>query len=246
MLALITGSGFYNLGPLTDGEPLTVDTPFGGVELTRGRWGGGTEVLFLPRHGGDHSVPPHAINYRANMWALREAGAAGVVATAVSGAIDNVLRPGDFVLIDDFIDFTNGRPSTYFDAAGEVSHTDMSEPYDSDLRAAVVAAADSASVPLTVGGTYCATNGPRFETPAEIRMMRKLGGDLVGMTGCPEVVLANELGLPYASIGVISNLAAGLGDRELSVPEIMQVLADSTRPLERLLGSLTDQQGAQG
>ncbi len=238
MLGLITGSGFYSLDALSDAETATIDTPFGEASITRGRWHGGPQVLFLPRHGPDHSVPPHVINYRANMWALDDAGATAIVATAVSGGMAPDHQPGDFVVIDDFIDFTTGRASTFFDAPGNLKHVEMGDPYDPQLRAAIVDAASSVRVPIKVGGTYCSTNGPRFETKAEIAMMRRLGGDLVGMTGCPEVVLANELGIPYASIGVISNLAAGLSAEEFTLEEIMQVLADCAWPPELLLGEI--------
>jgi len=261
MLAFITGSGFYKLDALHQSEAETVNTPYGPAEITRGRWKGGTEVLFLPRHGANHTVAPHMINYRANVWALQAAGATAIAATAVSGAIADDLSPGDFVVIDDFIDYTHGRAATFFDAAApsqvpmdltaesdvpqlKVKHTDMASPYDRQLRALLAEAAESARVPISIGGTYCATNGPRFETKAEIAMMKIVGGDLVGMTGCPEVVLANELGLPYASIGVISNKAAGRAVHDFTVADIMQVLDDATWPLELLLGALIERHAA--
>jgi len=244
MLGFITGSGFYNLDSLRDADTLFVDTPYGAVSLTRATWNGGPEVLFLPRHGSDHSVPPHAINYRANIWALKDAGATAVIATSVSGAIATDMGPGDLVVIDDFIDFTTGRPSTFFGSPGSLQHTDMADPYDAALRTAIEEAAGAARVPIRVGGTYCATNGPRFETKAEIAMMARVGGDLVGMTGCPEVVLANEVDLPYAAIGVISNMAAGLGDKNFTIDEIMQVLADAKWPLEMVLGNLVERYNA--
>lgn len=238
MLGVITGSGFYSLNAISGAETAVVETPYGSASVTRGRWDGGPQVVFLPRHGGDHSVPPHLINYRANVWALREAGVTAIVATAVSGGMATGMAPGDFVVIDDFIDFTTGRQSTYSDQPGQLSHTEMGDPYDAALRNTLVESAAAAGVRLRVGGTYCATNGPRFETKAEIAMMRQLGGDLVGMTGCPEVVLANELGLAYASLGVISNMAAGLGDREFTMDEIMQALTDAQEPLELILNEV--------
>lgn len=240
MLGLITGSGYYSLASLHDPELVVVDTPYGSAPLTRARWNGGPPVLFLPRHGSDHSVPPHVINYRANVWALREAGATAILATAVSGGMVAGMRPGDMVVIDDFIDFTSGRPHTYFDSPGNLTHTEMGDPYDADLRALIAAAASAVDQPIRDGGVYCATNGPRFETKAEIAMMCQVGGHLVGMTGCPEVVLANELGLPYASIGVVVNMAAGLADQEFTVAEIMQTLEGTVAPLERLLSAVIE------
>jgi len=240
MLGLITGSGYYNLASLHEPEVMTIDTPYGAAPLTRANWNGDAEVLFLPRHGSDHSVPPHVINYRANVWALRDAGATAIVATAVSGGMAPGMQLGDMVVIDDFIDFTNGRAHTYFDRAGNLTHTEMGDPYDAVLRALITDSAAAVGQPITAGGTYCATNGPRFETKAEIAMMRRAGADLVGMTGCPEVVLANELGLPYASIGVIVNMAAGVSDQEFTVAEIMETLEGTVAPLERLLGAIID------
>lgn len=240
MLALVTGSGFYELAELHERRDQIVATPWGDVAVTHASWQGTTPVLFIARHGTDHSIAPHLINYRANVWALKEAGATAIVATAVSGGMAAELVPGAFCLIDDFIDFTEGRPRTFFDTPGELQHTDMSRPYSPALGSLITEAADAIGLPMTVDGVYCATNGPRFETRAEIAMMAAAGGDLVGMTGCPEVVLANELGLPYASIGVISNRAVGMADTELSMDEIMQVLAHAKVPLAQLLGQVVE------
>lgn len=240
MLAIITGSGFYALDALADAQTETVTTPYGDAVVISGRWNGQTPVLFVPRHGSDHSIAPHLINYRANIWALRERGATHIVATAVSGAIDSTFAVGDFVVIDDFIDFTTGRKHTFFDATDELQHTEMGDPYDATLRERIAAAAEQLALPVHSGGTYCATNGPRFETKAEIAMMAAVGGSLVGMTGCPEVILANEFGLAYAAIGVISNAAAGLGAEEFTVEQILEML-DATRPdLERLIGAIIE------
>lgn len=240
MLSLITGSGFYNLAGLHNTKELDVETPWGDVMVTQGDWNGRAPVLFIARHGTDHSLPPHAINYRANIWALKEAGATAIVATAVSGGIGDRCVPGALVLIDDFIDFTEGRPRTFYDQQGEVVHVDVSRPYDEALGRLILEAAAAVGIDIVDRGVYCATNGPRFETRAEIAMMRGFGGDLVGMTGVPEVVLAREVDLPYASIGVISNRAAGLADTELSVPEIMQVLTDAAPTIELILGAVIE------
>jgi 5'-methylthioadenosine phosphorylase len=200
--------------------------------VTLGRWNEG-EIAFLARHGHDHSVPPHRINYRANIWALREVGATAILATAVSGGIRAEMRPGDLVLIDQFIDVTTGRAGTFYDEVGNLRHTDVSEPYDPDLRRRLAEAARDAGTEVLANGTYICTNGPRFETPAEIRAYRAWGADLVGMTGCPEVALANELGIPYASVGVISNPAAGMADRPITMQEIMSTIETASA---RLLG----------
>ena len=238
MLGIITGSGFYRLEALKDAESFAVSTPYGQAALTRGRFDGEHEVVFLPRHGTDHSLAPHLIDYRSNLWALREAGVTEIVATAVSGGIRPDLTPGAFVLIDDFIDFTHGRAQTFFDEPGNLTHTDMHQPYDAALGRRIVAAASAAGVAMATAAVYCATNGPRFESRSEIEMMRRVGGDLVGMTGCPEVVLANELGIPYASIGVISNRAAGLSEDDFTFDQIMAVLEQAVAPMQHLLRSL--------
>lgn len=239
MFGLITGSGFYDLPDLAAREQLDVPTPFGSVEITRGVLRG-HPVVFLPRHGADHSVPPAGIDYRANVWALRDVGATSILATAVSGGIDPALGLGAFVAISDFLDFTSGRAVTFFDGVTEpfdsaTHHTDMTEPYDPVLRAHVIEAARIEGIEIADTGVYATANGPRFETPAEIRMMRLLGAHLVGMTGYPEVALAREAGIPYASIGIISNPAAGLGAGELSADDIFGLVDRVSGPLHRLI-----------
>lgn len=246
MFGLITGSGFYHLPDLHHRDEVAVVTPYREVVVTTGTWRG-RPVAFLPRHGSDHSVPPHAIDYRANVWALRSSGVESILATAVSGAIDPAFRPGDLVLISDVVNLTSGRADTFFDGVtdpglpaagspGGVVHTDMTDVYDPSLRALLIRAAEAEQIELAASGVYCTTNGPRFETPAEIAMLASFGGQLVGMTGYPEVVLAREAGIPYASIGVISNPAAGLAERELSVEEILAIVAGAADRLHRLIG----------
>ncbi len=244
MFGLITGSGFYRLPGLTGVSAETVTTPYGEVQLTSGTWAG-ESVTFLPRHGSGHTVPPHAINYRANVWALADAGVEAIVATAVSGGINPSMTSGSLVIIDDLIDFTSGRADTFYDGVSDpgwddgpatVKHTDMTDAYDPTLRAALRQAAADEAIDVIDGGVYCTTNGPRFETPAEITMMGRLGGDLVGMTGYPEAALAKEAGVPYASVGVISNAAAGLAGADLTLDEIMAVIEGASERLYRLIG----------
>ena len=235
MLGLITGSGFDDLSDLDEVSDDVIATPFGDVPVASGLLDG-TPVLILRRHGAGHAVPPHRIDYRANVQAIRDAGATMVVATAVSGAIDPALPLGSLVLIDQFIDATQGRSDTYFN--DEVHHTDMTDPYDPGLRQILREAAVQTGVTVIDGGTYVCTNGPRFETPAEIAMYRNAGATLVGMTGYPEVALARELDLPYASVGVVSNAAAGANEEPLGLDDIRAVMA-STGPQVRLLLAAT-------
>lgn len=235
MLAFITGSGFYTLPGLTDIEERTVETRYGKVLITTGTFGG-APVGFLPRHGADHSIAPHRINYRANIAALSEVGATAILATAVSGSVDPAAGPGTLRLIDQFIDLTSGRDFTFFDE--DVKHVDVTEPYDPTLRKLLMQAAAADGIELLETGTYMCFNGPRFETPAEIKMASVMGADLVGMTGCPEVALANELGIPYAAVGVVSNLAAGMSGEQLSLEEIMAILQRTAEPLYKMFASV--------
>lgn len=232
MFGLITGSGLYDVPGLVDRHVEEISTPYGlPVRLTTGRVGG-LEVCFLPRHGSDHSVPPHAINYRANIAALHQAGATAVLATAVVGSIEPTWGEGTMAVVTDVIDFTSGRAETFFDGtvpppipvASPVVHTDMSDPYDPALRRAVLTAAGELGLHVEPEAVYCCTNGPRFETKAEITMMGRLGGQVVGMTGYPEVALALEVGLPYASLALVSNHAAGVGPKAVSVGRIIEAL----------------------
>ena len=252
MFGLITGSGFYDIADLGDRSESSVETPYGSVSVTIGLWRG-QPVGFLPRHGRKHSIAPHAINYRANIWALREVGVTTILATAVSGGIRPTLLPGQLVLLSDFIDFTSGRACTFFDGEIDpdfehsnraVAHTDMTSPYDPAMREMLRQAAATESIDLVDGAVYCATNGPRFETPAEIAMMGRLGGDVVGMTGYPEVALAREAAIPYASVGIVSNPAAGLSDGELSESDVFAVIERVADPLYRLIARTIESHAA--
>lgn len=232
-VAIVGGSG-VTAGALLD-EPTSreVTTPFGTVTVSLGRLAG-RPVTFLARHGPGHRVPPHRIAYRANVAALDRVGVTRVLATSAVGALDPQLGPGSVVLVDQFLDHTKGRPATFFDGGDDgVVHVDVTAPYCPQLRATVADAAGD--VQLRDGGTYVCTEGPRFETAAEIRAFRMLGGDVVGMTGVPEVVLARELGLCYATVATVTNVAAGLRDAPLSHRE---VLAAQSANADRLRGLL--------
>ncbi|MCL6520927.1 MAG: S-methyl-5'-thioadenosine phosphorylase [Firmicutes bacterium] len=237
-LALIGGTGVYDPEVLEGVRELSVETPYGLVHLLAGRFPGGEEVAFLARHGRHHSIPPHRVNYRANLWALKSLGVERVLATAAVGSLDRELAPGTFVLVNQFLDFTRGRPSTYFDREGDgVAHVDVSEPYCPELRALLEEEARGLGIPVRQGGVYVCTEGPRYETPAEIRAYRRLGGDVVGMTGVPEVVLARELGLCYAAVAMVTNLAAGIADHPLTHAEVNEVMERNGRRLRELLAA---------
>ena len=186
----------------------------------------GRPVAFLPRHGRKHHLAPHRINYRANLWALKDRGATAVVAVASVGAICRC-APGDLVVPHQLIDYTSGREHTFFDGGDQqVVHVDFTQPYSTEFRARLLAAAKEANLAVVDGGVYGAVCGPRLETAAEIDRMERDGATLVGMTGMPEATLARELGLPYAAICVVVNHAAGRGDsaEEISMERIAKVL----------------------
>jgi purine nucleoside phosphorylase len=200
-------------------------------------------MVFLPRHGDDHSIAPHRINYRANLRALRDAGATRLLAVAAVGGISDAYGPGVLAVPDQIIDYTHGREQSFFsEDFNPERHIDFTWPYDAELRRLILASAEQLALPIVDGATYGVMQGPRLETAAEIRRMAGDGCDLVGMTGMPEAALARELGLPYATLAVVANWAAGIADTELSMQQISDTLAagmDSVRSLlERITRSL--------
>lgn len=211
MLAIIGGSGLSQLSSLDVERREVMRTPYGepsGVLLFGQLCS--TPVVFLARHGYGHTIPPHLVNYRANLWALKRAGANAIISVASVGGIRADLGPGSLIVPDQIIDYTWGRAGTFFDATDKpIVHVDFTEPYDPALRARILAAASAAGEAVCDGAVYAATQGPRLETAAEIGRLARDGADLVGMTGMPEAALARELELPYAALSVVSNWAAG-------------------------------------
>lgn len=213
MLAIVGGSGLYHLAGMTALRRIDADTSYGvpSAPLVLGRMRG-HDVLFLARHGENHQLPPHKINYRANLRALRDQGATQIVAVATVGGIHPELAPGVIAVPDQILDYTSGRAATFFDGEdGGVKHIDFTQPYDADLRAQVLRAAMRAGEAVRDGATYAVTQGPRLESAAEIRRLDRDGADMVGMTGMPEAALARELDLPYATLALVVNAAAGTG-----------------------------------
>ncbi len=253
MLGIIGGSGLYHFEELEIREERRISTPFGepSAPVLIGRLGG-REVAFLARHGKDHSYPPHLVPYRANLWALREVGVERVLAISAVGSINRLFKPGDFVLIDSFIDLTRGREKTYYEGKfsrkvegkdkvaellreGKVVHIDVSEPYCPELRAVLAGILEEGRYRFHPAGVYACTEGPRFETPAEIGMLEKLSADVVGMTGCPEVVLARELTMCYASLCVVANPAAGISSVRLTSDEVLEMMSAKEREIREIL-----------
>ncbi|MBB1089010.1 S-methyl-5'-thioinosine phosphorylase [Lysobacter sp. SG-8] len=247
-LAVIGGTGVYRLAELEDIESHVVETRFGlpSGPVRVGRLEG-RRVAFLARHGEGHSVPPHLINYRANLAALQDLGVRRVLALNTVGGITVACGPRVLACPDQLIDYTWGRVSTlcegepWASAGGEVLHVDFGEPYTRSLRAAVVDAAAHAGVELLDGGCYGATQGPRLETRAEIARLRRDGCDLVGMTGMPEAGLARELGLDYACLAIVANWAAGAGpdpDEVITLQDVLDNVAAASAGLPALLRAL--------
>ena len=216
-VAIIGGTGAETLGADPGIRRRTVATPYGTVEVQQAG-----PLLFLSRHGAAY-VAPHNINARANISALVQEGVTHVLATAACGSMDGSLAPGDLALLTDFVDFTRTRTCT-FDPDGPPAYTDMSEPYDRDLRALILEAAAGLGAQVRAEAVYACTEGPRFETRAEIRAYRRLGCQLVGMTQVPEVVLAREAGLPYAALAIVTNFAAGM-QSVISEEEVRTMMA---------------------
>ncbi|WP_426689075.1 S-methyl-5'-thioinosine phosphorylase [Rhodanobacter ginsengiterrae] len=240
-LAVIGGSGLYNFPGLEDTARHRVDTPYGPAsgDIVVGTFAG-KRIAFLARHGESHTLPPHRVNYRANLWALHSLGARRVLGVNAVGGIRSDMGPRVLVVPDQLIDYTHGRTTSYCDVDGaEVKHIDFSEPYTESLRQHLLVASRKAGIEVIDGGCYGATQGPRLETRAEIARMKRDGCDLVGMTGMPEAVLARELGLAYACLALVANFAAGCGDEaEISIEEIFAHLAAATAEVPRILAEL--------
>ncbi|MDA8419786.1 MAG: S-methyl-5'-thioinosine phosphorylase [Pseudomonadota bacterium] len=225
-VAIIGGSGLTALRNLEITRREVMRTPYGepSAPLVHGRIGG-QEAVFMPRHGHGHTIPPHAVNYRANIWALKEAGATHVIAVNAVGAIVGSLVPGSLAFPDQIIDYTYGREHTFFgNDQKPVTHTDFTFPYCEALRQVLIVTARESGLAAADQATYAATQGPRFETIAEINRLERDGAHIVGMTGMPEAALARELALCYASIAVIANPAAGRAEGVISLRQIEAAL----------------------
>jgi 5'-methylthioadenosine phosphorylase len=207
--AIIGGSGFDKIPDFRAASKI-IETRYGQVEVFMGE-GEAEDLLFLPRHGSTHQTPPHRINYRANMLALKQLGVRRALALFTVGSLDEAHPPGSISVLDQFIDFSYGREATFFDGGGSgLVHTEVTDPFCPALRGRLLEAASERGVEVLPSGTYVCTNGPRFETAAEISMFAQLGGHVVGMTGVPEIPLAREAGIHYAAMAISVNWGAGL------------------------------------
>ena len=244
-LAIIGGTGLDNIPDLEiTHQEVQQHTPYGDASaaLTYGRISG-NEVVFLPRHGSRHQIPPHQVNYRANLWALKQAGVDRVIGVAAVGGINDEMAPQRIVLPDQIIDYTYGREHTFFDTGlTEVTHIDFTYPYCEELRQGLIEAAELNHQEISKTATYGAMQGPRLETAMEIRRMARDGCDIVGMTGMPEASLARELEICYACCAVVANWAAGRHDLTVSMSEIERNLITGMESVRRLLARLLTMQ----
>lgn len=243
-LALIGGTGLYRFTGLEDVREDSVDTPWGKPSdvIVSGQLGS-RRIAFLARHGRDHDILPHKVNYRANLHALKQLGASRVIGVNAVGGIRQDMGPRVVVIPDQIIDYTHGRITSFCDTEGaEVRHIDFSEPYTSGLRRDLLDASGRAGIDVVDGGCYGATQGPRLETRAEIARMRRDGCDLVGMTGMPEAALARELDLDFACLALVANWAAGCGDEgEISLDAIFANLEQVTAQVPPIITAMLSQ-----
>lgn len=244
-LAIIGGSGFYHINPPSaDKESeqahyLDIPTPFANEPIRLCQEAVNTTVVyFIPRHGVEHNLPPHKINYRANLWAIKEAGVRKIIAVNAVGGINSKMNPGSLVIPDQIIDYTWGREHSFFDGLNSLhDHIDFTYPYDAQLRDLLISEAKELNLPVFDKGCFACTQGPRLETSAEIQKLKRDGCDIVGMTGMPEAALARELDIAYASITLVVNPAAGLSENIITIEKIKKVLNEGLQDVRKLLGA---------
>ncbi len=234
IVGIIGGTGVYQIVEMGDlKEKKVLETPYGESPSISIFTIEDQEFAFLPRHKEGHDNPPHMINYRANLYALKMLGADRIIATNAVGSLNESLKPGEFLIPDDFLDFTRNRAFTFYD--DRAVHVDVTQPYCPKLRELLICNREKVNGRVVDGGVYVCTEGPRFETPAEIRMFRQMGGAVVGMTGLPEVVLARELEMCYASISMVSNFAASVSPGKVTIDEVFEVVEEKKKELNRLI-----------
>lgn len=239
-LAIIGGTGLTSINDLNITRKEVAQSPFGapsGVLQTGELFG--TEVLFLPRHGPSHTIPPHKINYRANLWVLKQAGVDTIIAVNAVGGISTNLKAGQLVIPDQLIDYTTSRTNTFFEEGlKEVVHVDFTQPYCETLRQKIISGCKELSINSVNTGTYAATEGPRLETAQEINRLERDGNDIVGMTGMPEAALARELDICYACIAVVANQAAGRSEEEITMDMITRNLNTGIDTVRKVLAKV--------
>lgn len=237
-IGVIGGSGLHEIDGLDSSRELSVSTPYGNPSSTF-KIGtlGGIELAFLPRHGSPHSIPPHLVNYRANIWGFKSLGVDRIITVNATGGINRDITCGTLVLQDQIIDMTSGRSQTFYDS-GNVVHVDFTNPYCPEMRDLCMSAAHEIGVATRESATYVCVNGPRLETAAEIRYFSQIGADIVGMTAMPEASLAREMEICLLGISVITNYAAGISDEKLTAKEVVDNMRDSIESIKKLIKAL--------
>lgn len=234
-LAIIGGTGVYHPDLLENTQEKSCLTPYGEMTYVTGTYQG-KEFVFMTRHGKQHSIPPHRINYRANIYGLKRLGVTAIIATTAVGSTHTEVKPGEMVIPDQFLDFTHARPSTFFDGDPfPVAHVDMTNPYCPVLRKLICDGLREIGGAFHETGTYVCTEGPRFETAAEVQMFHRLGGDVVGMTNVPECQLAREAEMAYATISMVTNYGAGVSQTPLTHSEVVEAMEQNSARFTRLL-----------
>lgn len=234
-IGLIGGSGLYEIEGFEIAKEISISTPYGNPSSV---YKIGTiddkEIVFLPRHGIPHSIPPHKINYKANIWGLKSLGVKRIISVSAVGGINKNLSPGNIILLDQIIDMTYGaRESTFYDK-DRVVHIDFTNPYCPEMRDFIIMASRNINLPIKTAGTYICVNGPRLETAKEIQFFSLIGADVVGMTAMPEASLARELEMCICGISVVTNYAAGISDKRLTTSEVVETMKNSTDSIRSL------------
>lgn len=235
MLGIIGGTGYYEI--LENSEKMEIATPFGRAIVSAGEISK-KRAFFIARHGEKHNIPPHKVNYRANIYALKLCNVERIISINSVGSLSSALKPGDIVLPSDLIDFTKKRDYTFYDT--KVVHIDFSEPFCNELRKLILKSAEKLKIKAKKHAIYAATEGPRFETKAEIKMLKKLGASVVGMVASPEAALAKELELCYASIANITNFACGISKDKLTVTEVKKIAEENREKIMKIIRKLAE------
>ena len=236
-IAIIGGTGIYSPEALQGFEEKVIDTPYGQALCNIGELAG-NQVVFITRHGVGHKTAPHKVNYRANIWALKSLGTEEIFATTAVGSLNPGMKAGHFVVCSNVLDFTKSRINTFYDTPERgVVHVDFSYPYCPCVRERVIRCLEKLDIPFHKEGVYVATEGPRFESAAEIKAYAMLGGDLVGMTNMPECILAREAEMCYSTCSIVTNMAAGISPTPLSHMEVVEAMGKSINNMNKLIAA---------
>lgn len=239
ILGIIAGSGLYNLGNISHQQDIEMTTPYGNPSSVYKKCRiKEYDLIFLARHGEKHTIPPHKINYKANIWGFKQLGVNRLLSIGATGGISKEHSPGTISILNQIIDLTYGsRESTYFDS-DKVVHIDLTEPFCKDMKTFIMKACKKANIEFLKDSVYVCVNGPRLETAAEIKYFSKIGADVVGMTMMPEAALSRELGICFGGLSVVSNKAAGIKKGKLTVTEVIEMMKKSQNKIFSIIENL--------